>query len=72
MSKALEIANEVIAEISAIISDELVKACGYESVKDMMIDAILNKTVSGKCFVHIFIAKFGSPEAALAAITANG
>lgn len=71
MSQALEIANEVIAEISAIITDELVKECGYGSVKDMMIDAITNKTPRGKCFVHMFVAKFGSPEAALAAITAN-
>ena len=65
---ALEKANEVLAEISEIIPPELVKACGFESLKAMMIDAVTNKTSSGKSFVHLFIAKFESADEALAAI----
>ena len=71
MSKALEVANEVLAEISAILPVELVKACGFDSVKEMMIDAITNKTPTGKSFVQMFVARIGSADAALAAITAT-
>ncbi len=67
---ALEKANEVLAEISEIISPELVKACGFESVKDLMIDAINTKRSSGKSFAHMFVAKFESTDEALAAICA--
>lgn len=65
---ALEKANEVLAEISEIIPLELVKACGFESLKELMVDAITNKTSSGKSFAHLFVAKFESTDEALAAI----
>lgn len=70
MSKALEVANEILAEVSALISDDLVKECGFNSVKEMMIDAITNKTPRGKIFAQMFVDKFGSADEALAAIKA--
>lgn len=68
MSKALDVANEVLAEISALIPDDLVKACGFNSVKEFVIDAITNKTPSGKNFARMFVDKFGSADEALAAL----
>ncbi|WP_330544713.1 hypothetical protein V0242_25595 (plasmid) [Aeromonas hydrophila] len=69
MGKALDVANEVLVEVSTLLPDELVKACGFDSVKDMMIDAITNKTPTGKSFVQMFIDRLGSVEAALDALT---
>lgn len=58
---ALEIANEILAEMDALIPDELLLATGSRSMKEY----VINNDSGKRMFCQFFIARVGCTDKAI-------